>query len=532
MAAIKIQKIIRGKFGRMKSRLQQSNIAAERIQAMWRGVVARVRSDKMWLNRTVIPIQCAFRKIIAKRIVKSGRKELDTAALSIQQTFRAWKARLRQGQFYLDRELDYREDVIASLTAEEEYVSEQLAKLGTRVAKGSIKQELDTAVRLLYRKYDEIYDLENNLIETRRQREILSPRAIQQGWVKELDEGAVNYREQITKSKLSCLFDQSYRVAVLEKEFERLVEEVVSTADNKAKLIIFKDQEYSDRRERYYEKELKELRKAKRLAVADEKRKWKLHFYTKEGKPDKKRRPGKPWDPSVIAKDDKMTYTGAGVDLLAFNKDFTGMKQGSDESIKNVMNQMSLQTYLDQVNHYEQLLNPISEIMQLNLGAPPNAKIQPEDLGFGEMGKDLPKALNDIGATPKFWNHSNSDTTKKDTLSKISKTKLSSIPTKFNLPSSNQSTSSSLTSNFDERKLVIRKPSSSAFSLGSALPSKPSSPNRPLPALKNVNLRRKMRIKERSKSRAVIPWALLDELDGEKKRFENEKSYIEFNHKY
>lgn len=55
---------------------------------------------------------------------------------------------------------------------------------------------------------------------------------------------------------------------------------------------------------------------------------------------------------------------------------------------------------------------------------------------------------------------------------------------------------------------------------------------RTLPVLKEVNVRRMQRIRDRRKSPAVIPWKLLDELEGEKKRFENEKSYVEFNYKY
>ena len=44
--------------------------------------------------------------------------------------------------------------------------------------------------------------------------------------------------------------------------------------------------------------------------------------------------------------------------------------------------------------------------------------------------------------------------------------------------------------------------------------------------------RKERRQKRHVENRVVIPWALLDELDGEKKKFEREKSYFEFNTNY
>ena len=77
-------------------------------------------------------------------------------------------------------------------------------------------------------------------------------------------------------------------------------------------------------------------------------------------------------------------------------------KPGSDESIAQTLNQMSLQTYLQEVNAYEQLLNPIQNILQNALGAP-LGKPAPEDLGWGPEGKKLAPAMWKIGATPSSW---------------------------------------------------------------------------------------------------------------------------------
>jgi hypothetical protein len=135
-------------------------------------------------------------------------------------------------------------------------------------------------------------------------------------------------------------------------------------------------------------------------------------YYTKDGKPDKKRRPGRNWDKSVYAGAERATYSSVGVDLLAFLKshnphDEEAKKKGHVstldvmKSVKNTVNQTSLQTYLDQVRVYEQLLNPISAILQKHMGLLPQAGVlPPEEAGWGEIGKELTPALQKLGVEP------------------------------------------------------------------------------------------------------------------------------------
>ena len=353
--------------------------------------------------------------------------------------------------------------------------------------------------------------------------------------------GSVEFREKITKAKLRCLFHDAYKVSLLEKELEKRVDEVVTTSAAKERLSLHRDHEASDRRERFYVSELRAHRKAKRIAIAEERRKWAVKYTTKDGKPDKKRRYGRPWDPSVYCPIDRMTYTGAGVDLLAFEKkDPTGLpvgKPGSDESVRDIINQVSLQTYLEQVNHYEQLLNPISEIMQKTMGQPPRARMAAEDLGFGPLGRELPRALSDIGAVPKFWGHSDKEhhshhkehlNKKRDKVSLYDLHVPKEKTGKVQFSSQHDDVSISSTSSVNSGELVVRK----ANAGGPQFVRNKDGTVRQLPVLKDVNMKRKQRIKDRRKSPAVIPWGLLDELEGEKKRFQNEKSYVEFNYKY
>jgi IQ calmodulin-binding motif len=134
-ACIVIQRIVRGKLGRVKAYKIYVHICAERIQTMWRGVIARVKTDKIWLNRQVVPIQCLIRKRIAKRFTLQTKSELGDAAVKIQKCFRCWKSCRRQAEFLNAREFEYREDTVTALMAEEEFVYEKLSRLAQRVAK-------------------------------------------------------------------------------------------------------------------------------------------------------------------------------------------------------------------------------------------------------------------------------------------------------------------------------------------------------------------------------------------------------------
>jgi hypothetical protein len=195
---IDIQRRFRGMLGRTRHREKRWSIACVAIQALWRGVVARARCDKIWLNRIVIPIQVVARKMIAKRVVGDIGGDLDEAALRIQMRFRMYRAKMRMGKALHDRELTYRDDVITMIIAEEEYCGEQLIKQAGRMGRNTLKPQLEQCAIEMHDSFDTIYDLENEYMETCRQREILSPRAVAQGWVVELDKKAIQLRDQVS----------------------------------------------------------------------------------------------------------------------------------------------------------------------------------------------------------------------------------------------------------------------------------------------------------------------------------------------
>ena len=330
-------------------------------------------------------------------------------------------------------------------------------------------------------------------------------------------------------------------------------------------------------------------RRKKRMDVAHERRKWMVHYFTPNGKPDKLRRPGRKWDPAAYAGPEKMTYcSAAGVDLHAGNKEkMLGLRGGSNESLEHTINEVSLQNYLQQVNHYEELLNPIYDIMKKATGAPPGYA-HPRDTGWGPIGEALPLAMEGIGAIPSEWRGDREKVEREEAererqrqleLAQLRKQEELEEERRRLLEESTQGMSefddffaadgediveegtiaSSVTSNTtssarrrQQKRTAYRNSSSSAVSdvtldkvasAANALVTRESSSS---PSLESSEVKkrkqdlneaalariekRKARARERSRGPASIPWTLLDQLDGEKKKFEAEKSYFEFYH--
>jgi hypothetical protein len=65
-----------------------------------------------------------------------------------------------------------------------------------------------------------------------------------------------------------------------------------------------------------------------------------VHFHIPSGKPDKKRRPGRPWDPSVFSQKD--TFCGGAADVFAFNQSVDKMRMGSESSLQKIMSQVGV----------------------------------------------------------------------------------------------------------------------------------------------------------------------------------------------
>jgi len=201
-------------------------------------------------------------------------------------------------------------------------------------------------------------------MELVRQRDAVSPRAIEQGWVEELNTNIRDHRNWITKYKLEALFDTGLEQRGVEEEFNRRMLEI-NLAKSKQKFFAkWREEEleqiWARQQQLVYEME----DTWNRQKIADEKRKWQVKFFKPSGKPDKLRRPGRPWEEKAYAGAEKSTFCGGTANLFAYNNDAEKLRVGSNESVARLMQKLQLQSYHNQVQQYEALLKPLASNMQ------------------------------------------------------------------------------------------------------------------------------------------------------------------------
>jgi len=588
VCALNIQRIVRGKFGRLRSARQHYKIAAIHIQAVWRGVTARVKSDRLWLNKVVVPIQTMVRAKLARGGLDNMRKEFEHAAIMIQKRFRCYSAMQKVGDKLRNRENEYRVDNIAQLTSDGEHIQERIEKMIQRLLRKDFQGQAAETLKHMLDAMQDVYELENQMIEMIRQMDILSPRAITQGFYQELNVNCIDLRNQVTKQKIDCLFKKTLKVSNIDHLVEVNMLEIERVAASREAVTQFREWEYSERRARAYQRELLYRSRVKRQSIAEERRKWQVRYYTPDGKPDKRRRPGRPWDSAAFAGKEKETYSASNINIFADIPDSNKTKPGSKESIDQTLNTMSLQTYLQEVNAYEQMLNPIQEILQKNLGAP-IGKPAPQDLGWGEEGKKMAPAQWKIGSMPASWHRplspggttaisakellamktkaaeeeeiamalaweqeelaEQAEREEEERLAKEEQARFllsGGDPKKAKnrwgkLKNATIATSMVRSHRVPKEHKVAKGKDAASFSL--------TDPKRKLAALREAaeaerrrelgrenfarsEKRRHAKLQKRADLPPVtIPWALLDALDGAKRSFENEKAYMEMHHK-
>ena len=535
-AAIIIQRITRGKHGHKKAFNLRGRIAATRIQAIWRGVVARSKSDILWLNKVVVPIQKHGRTIIAVKNVAKLKVAYNQAATLIQKKWKTFVALKKFTKALEARDIRYVSDQSAILQAEEEFAQMKLERMIDRMLNHDLRIEAEAATNKLNDSYRACRRNENDYVEIARQREILSPRALTQGWIQDLDKQIYELRNETTNLKLKCLFQDLMHVQNIDAHLEVKLREIEDTAALRNRLFEWRDRELEKRMEKLSWLQIVVKRKEKRQAIADEKRKWRIVFYNSDGRPDRRRRPGRPWDSSAIAGPDKYVYNSANVNLFATNPDGKTHKVGSHEAIDRQLEQISLTTYLQQMHHYEQIMKPIQEIMQKTLGHPPK-KPGPESKGFGLVGETLAPALWSIDAVPENWKRPltpngthilNALETKKKAMREEKSKQREDRRQKYiaeigEAPSEHELHKLELNDlRVKASSIIYNAESMEAESIVKE-------------EVANVNAKhrtkRRDRLLNKHKGRKVtnaIPWNLLDKLEGEKAKFETEKIILDF----
>jgi hypothetical protein len=142
------------------------------------------------------------------------------------------------------------------------------------------------------------------------------------------------------------------------------------------------------------ERKWQEETRAQQIRVASQKRKWRIQFYTRTGKPDKLRRTGHPWDRKAFAGPEHETFFLGGANLMLGRTGESPARMGSEKAINTAVQAVHLQSTINQMTQYGALLKPLFGTMEeaeadliVNGGFP---KVQTVPVPEPEPGADGP----------------------------------------------------------------------------------------------------------------------------------------------
>jgi hypothetical protein len=316
-AALIIQKVFRGVLTRRALRLQRLHRAAAMIQRLWRGAVGRARADRLWVNRCATKVQRLGRGMLDRLRSQALRKELNGAARQLQRHFRGLQARRVRNRLLWERDLDQRRMLIKVLFAEFYYWSQEAKRwrsildrerIDEKCAPATILSRNLSFLELTRRRVEDLMQqcrsareqirvLEFDFLALQKERRLVSPRAVEQGWALELDKYVLQYRSRVTNAKLDYLFGPNLELSRIRERKEALEAQQAEALRMARAVEKWREEELSamwkvrhalpaarpgltDPAQRDNEIRWRTMKRQKQMRVAEEKRKWTLRFYT------------------------------------------------------------------------------------------------------------------------------------------------------------------------------------------------------------------------------------------------------------
>ncbi len=358
-AATRAQAWVCGYLARVRADFRRSWRAAVKIQQHWRGCVARVRCDRMWLDKEVAKMQKVVRGFLGRKRHAEAWAEVTEAAEVLQRNTRGMFGRWRRNELLWERETARRKEFLQLLRAEDEYYCELREK---HVAEMNQVLELDKAIAFADKQWramqDNVNEKEFDFLAMEHERAIVDRRAIEQGWTDELDRYVTEHRQWVTNAKMEALFVGALYLRTLEQRRRQMQERLEWLEWKVGEIRRLRQEEAEElyQRETAYWWEVR--RRERRRRVADQRRCWQVKWFTDDGKPDKKRRPGYAWNPRVYAGPERDVFNVGSVNLMAgtMNEDVTGLEL--------ITQQVALQNAQNQIVQYGSLLKPLFDGME------------------------------------------------------------------------------------------------------------------------------------------------------------------------
>lgn len=348
-AAITIQNMIRKFNSKCWTYNARKIKCASKIQSVWREYRLNHVSFMALLDRIATKIQCQVRRVRAERTVSEMRMEKTTVCLIIQKSWRGFLARRKSHQILLDRNNDlYRRQVLV-ITAELEHLKKSLEFVVFQEQSKETQNELNKWNAQIDESRKIIDTSEKNLRELVMTKNQITPDFVSQGWDEEIQSRISSERRSITSTKLDLIFNLSYNYEMLSGRYERsqfkksyLEQKIAQLEDEKRNLITIVQSEKREIAKRLDSK-------SKRMAIADEKRKWKVVRRYPNGKPAKCQ-PGFDWK----SKQDYSFCSGS-VNLFPENV---------PSNFDSIVEKVELQSYLSEIDLLNNLSsNPLSRFI-------------------------------------------------------------------------------------------------------------------------------------------------------------------------
>ncbi len=364
VAATHMNRIARGWLARQRFWRARAQVAATKIQRLWRGVVGRAIADRTWLNREVSKIQRVARGHLGRLLCVRLRTQNDTAALKIQCRFRGMIVRRKRTKLLWDRETRYRNDLVDRFRIEDQYYTEIEQEKRKIFEKGNYESRLVRARQDLDHARDDVYGVEYDFVGFRNERQAVSPRAVRQGFTDALDANVNDYRDKVTTAKHDCIFKTELALRELEEERDRVALEFQKAFEQMRRCQERREAELTGLWKRDSERKWQLNAFEKRSAIADQKRRWQVKFFTQSGKPDKARKPGQAWDESALAGPEHNTFYMGGANIMLGRQGKKVGRMGTDDSLAAVFDAVHLQSTMNQMIQYGALLKPLYDNME------------------------------------------------------------------------------------------------------------------------------------------------------------------------
>ncbi|KAL4151681.1 hypothetical protein PRNP1_008623 [Phytophthora ramorum] len=274
------------------------------------------------------------------------------------------------------RETANRHEFMAVLEAEEEWHRVQRDKLQARLNRKQLQQRVAQLEYDYFIQHEQIHDMESIYLDMQTQRMRVSPRAIEHGWVEEMEAKMKQQRALITKMKLGTVFKLGLEFKRKEKELIEFQQRIYALEEKRRRFEVWRNEEFLDYWERECRFRYQEKLVLRRQNIAETRRRWQVQFYRTNGKRDNRWR-GTHWTQNVLeAAKEKEVFCIGTTDILALVHDKwrlrlrsiqlsdqvlddEEMERGTRDHIHDLTEQVALTAATAQIEQMKTLFDPV-----------------------------------------------------------------------------------------------------------------------------------------------------------------------------